>query len=67
MTIKDLPFEKTKKIFNSDGNNYTDEEIKEMQIFLTNLTRIYYDWYMRENQKGTWQGIRKMKDKKYKT
>ena len=45
-----MSFEKVKKIFNSAGNNHFDEEIKELQIFLTNLARIYYDWYMRKNE-----------------
>ena len=54
---KKLSFEKTKSIFNSDGNNYTNEEIRQMQMVLTNYARIYYDWYMRENEKGTWKDV----------
>lgn len=61
----DMSFEETKSIFNSEGNNYTDEEIRQMQMVLTNFARIYYDWYMRETEKGTWKNvISKMEERK---
>jgi predicted acetyltransferase len=65
MTDKDISFEKAKGIFNSNKGKYTDDEIKEMKIFLTNFARIYYDWYIRENEKRTWKDvISKMEERK---
>lgn len=49
-TITMLPFEQSKKILNRYGHNYTDEEINLIRDFISVLTDIDYNLFLRKQE-----------------